>query len=37
MRKLLFQSLFRQPLTEAAPRPDEAALAELANLVGHAA
>jgi len=37
MRKLLFQSLFREPLTEQAPRPDEAALAELAALVGHTA
>ena len=30
MRKLLFQSLFRGPLTEAAPSPDDAALEELA-------
>ncbi|MCC8983031.1 NADH-quinone oxidoreductase subunit B family protein [Bradyrhizobium acaciae] len=37
MRKLLFQSLFRQPLTEQAPRPDDAALAELAAMVGHTA
>ncbi|MGY3491560.1 NADH-quinone oxidoreductase subunit B family protein [Bradyrhizobium sp. USDA 4502] len=37
MRKLLFQSLFRQPLTEQAPRPDDAALAELAAAVGHTA
>ncbi|MGL3214263.1 NADH-quinone oxidoreductase subunit B family protein [Bradyrhizobium sp. BR 1433] len=37
MRKLLFQSLFRQPLTEQAPRPDEAALAELAAMVGRTA
>jgi Ni,Fe-hydrogenase III small subunit len=29
MRKLLFESLFRSPLTEAAPRPDDAALAEI--------
>ncbi|WGS01230.1 NADH-quinone oxidoreductase subunit NuoB [Bradyrhizobium sp. ISRA443] len=34
MRKLLFQSLLRQPLTEQAPRPDDAALAELAAMVG---
>ena len=37
MRKLQFQSLFRQPLTEQAPRPDDAALAELAAMVGHTA
>ena len=37
MRKLLFQSPFRQPLTEQAPRPDDAALAELAAMVGHTA
>ncbi|MEN3350358.1 MAG: hypothetical protein V7632_3993 [Bradyrhizobium sp.] len=37
MRKLLFQSLFRQPLTEPAPRPDDAALAELAAMVGDSA
>ncbi|KWV51778.1 hydrogenase [Bradyrhizobium macuxiense] len=37
MRKLLFQSLLRQPLTEQAPRPDDAALAELAAMVGHTA
>ncbi|WP_342723428.1 NADH-quinone oxidoreductase subunit NuoB [Bradyrhizobium sp. B097] len=37
MRKLLFQSLFRQPLTEQAPRPDDAALAELAATVGRTA
>ncbi|WP_407165803.1 NADH-quinone oxidoreductase subunit B family protein [Bradyrhizobium sp. ORS 111] len=37
MRKLLFQSLLRQPLTEQAPRPDDAALAELAGLVGQTA
>jgi hypothetical protein len=30
MRKLLMQSLMRPPLTEPPPRPDEAALAELA-------
>ncbi|MGY3529048.1 MULTISPECIES: NADH-quinone oxidoreductase subunit B family protein [Bradyrhizobium] len=37
MRKLLFESLFRQPLTEQAPRPDDAALAELAAAVGRTA
>ena len=37
MRKLLFQSLFRQPFTERAPSPDEAALNELAITVGRAA
>jgi Ni,Fe-hydrogenase III small subunit len=37
MRKLLFQSLFRQPFTEQAPSPDEAALNELATAVGRAA
>jgi Ni,Fe-hydrogenase III small subunit len=37
MRKLLFQSLFRQPFTEAAPAPDDAAVAELATAVGDAA
>jgi len=37
MRKLLFQGLFRLPLTEQAPRPDDAALAELAALVGRTA
>jgi len=37
MRKLLFQSLLRQPLTEQAPRPDDAALAELAGLIGQTA
>jgi Ni,Fe-hydrogenase III small subunit len=37
MRKLLFQSLFRQPFTEQAPSPDEAALSELATAVGRAA
>lgn len=30
MRRLLFQGLFRSPLTEAAPLADDAALAELA-------
>jgi len=37
MRKLLFESLFRRPFTEPAPTPDDAAVAELATAVGHAA
>jgi Ni,Fe-hydrogenase III small subunit len=37
MRKLLFQSLFRLPLTEQAPAPDDAALRELAAAAGVAA
>ena len=37
MRKLLFQSLFRRPFTEAAPSPDDAAVAELATALGNAA
>src|SRR5664279_3772382 len=37
MRKLLFQSLFRQPFTEQAPSADGAAVIELATLVGRAA
>ena len=37
MRKLLFQSLFRLPLTEPAPSPDATALSELATAVGGAA
>ena len=37
MRKLLFQSLFRQPFTEAAPSPDDLALNELATALGRAA
>jgi Ni,Fe-hydrogenase III small subunit len=37
MRKLLFQSLFRQPLTEPAPSSDDAAVAELAAAVGRVA
>jgi len=37
MRKHLFEGMFRSPLTEAAPLPDEAALAELAAGVDHAA
>ena len=34
MRKLLFESLFRRPLTERAPSPDDAAVAELATALG---
>ena len=34
MRKLLFESVFRQPLTERAPSPDDAAVAELARELG---
>src|ERR1700709_1919791 len=37
MRKLLFESLFRQPFTEQAPSPDDAAVSELAIAVGLAA
>jgi NADH-quinone oxidoreductase B subunit len=37
MRKLLFQSLFRQPFTEPAPLPDDAAVTELATAIGRAA
>src|SRR5450631_2599013 len=37
MRKLLFQSLFRRPLTERAPSSDDAAVTELATAVGRAA
>ena len=37
MRKLLFQSLFRAPLTEPAPSPDQAAVEELAAAVGRTA
>src|SRR5438874_967843 len=37
MRKTLFESLVRDPLTEAPPAADEAALAELASLVDRAA
>src|SRR5271154_4020218 len=37
MRKHLFEGMIRSPLTEAAPLPDEAALAELAAGVDHAA
>lgn len=37
MRKLLFESLFRQSFTEEAPSCDDAAVAELATAVGGAA
>jgi Ni,Fe-hydrogenase III small subunit len=37
MRRTLFESLTHQPLTEAAPSPDDAALAELAASVQRAA
>src|SRR6266498_371086 len=37
MRKLLFESVFRRPLTERAPSPDDAAVTELATAVGRAA
>jgi Ni,Fe-hydrogenase III small subunit len=37
MRRTLFESLIHGPLTEAAPSPDEAALAELAQSVERAA
>jgi len=37
MRKILMQSLMRAPLTEPAPRPDDAALAEIAAHVDAAA
>jgi len=37
MRKLLFQSLFRQAFTEPAPLPDDAAVTELATAIGRAA
>jgi Ni,Fe-hydrogenase III small subunit len=37
MRKLLFQGLFRAPLTESAPSPDQAAIEELAAAVGRTA
>jgi len=37
MRKLLFESLFRRPLTERAPLPDEAGVTELATALGRAA
>ena len=37
MRKLLFQSLFSRPLTEAAPAANDAALAEVAAALGRVA
>jgi Ni,Fe-hydrogenase III small subunit len=37
MRRILFESLVRRPLTEAPPAPDDAALAELAANVDRAA
>jgi Ni,Fe-hydrogenase III small subunit len=37
MRKMLLRSLIDRPLTEAAPAPDEDALAELAQRLDHAA
>ena len=37
MRKLLFESLFRRPVTERAPSPDDAAVTELATAVAQAA
>jgi len=37
MRRLLFESLLRRPLTEAAPAKDDAMLAELAGAVDQAA
>lgn len=37
MRKLLFESLIRPPLTERAPSSDEAALVELAETLGRTA
>src|SRR5512147_386939 len=37
MRKMLFRALIDRPLTEAAPAPDEDALAELAQHVDRAA
>src|SRR5580658_9510370 len=37
MRRTLFESLTRRPLTEAPPRPDDAALAELAATVDRSA
>ncbi len=37
MRKMLFRALIDPPLTEAAPDPDEDALAELAQHLDHAA
>src|SRR6188768_3046080 len=37
MRRLLFESVFRLPLTEQAPTPGDAAIAELATELGSAA
>ncbi len=37
MRKLLFDSLFRRPFTERPPSLDDAAVTELAAVVGHSA
>jgi Ni,Fe-hydrogenase III small subunit len=37
MRRILFESLLKPPLTEASPEPDEAALKELAENVERAA
>src|SRR5246127_5490165 len=37
MRKLLFQSLLQNPLTEPAPVPDQAAVEELATAVARTA
>ena len=37
MRRILFQSFVRNPLTEAAPSPDNAAIAELAATLDRAA
>ncbi|MGE0035399.1 MAG: NADH-quinone oxidoreductase subunit B family protein [Xanthobacteraceae bacterium] len=37
MRRILFESLTRRPLTEAAPAPEDAALAELAQSLDRAA
>jgi NADH-quinone oxidoreductase B subunit len=37
MRKLLFENLFRRPLTEQAPLPDDVAVAELGAAVARAA
>jgi Ni,Fe-hydrogenase III small subunit len=37
MRRILFESLIKRPLTEPAPRADEAAIAELAKNVNRAA
>src|SRR5690349_15577874 len=37
MRKLLFESVFRRPLTERAPSPDDAAAAQLATALGRSA